>query len=85
MENELSNDEFLAVKKFADDLKGCYLSRKTDIENNLKNNEDTLIEEVSLNMLNYVLSTLDIHLKLAEIKFSRYTYRHAKSFEKEIA
>ena len=54
----MTHQEYMAVKKFAEGLKGCFRSRMKD---------DSLINTV----LKYTNDIIDIHLQLAEIEFEQ--------------
>ena len=70
--NEISPEEFNAIKHFSDGLKECFLHYK-------HNHPDSFSDIV----LNYVIQIIDIHLQLAELEVGMYLNNMAKEFEKK--
>ena len=69
--NELSPDQYQAIKEFAKELTECFL--------NYKRTHD---EEFSNIVLNYAINIIDIHLKLAELEVARYLNNLEKAVKK---
>ena len=67
---ELTPEQFTAIKQFASDLTTCFL-----------NYQNTHHDSFSDIVLNYAIQVIDIHLSLAELK----TDRHLRNMEKAVS
>lgn len=68
MNNELSPEEYQAVKNFAGGLKEVFVS--------YKNNHPDALTDI---LLNFVIKTIDIHLQLKELEVERYLLKYNKA------
>ena len=69
--NELSPEQYQAVKEFSDGL--------TEVFTNYKNNHPDKFADL---VINYVIAIIDIHLKLAELDEERYINNFEKAQNK---
>jgi hypothetical protein len=67
--NELTPEQFEAIKNFAEGLKTCFENRKKDFHYPLF--------EITID---YVLKVMDIHLELKELEVQRYALNLEKEF-----
>ena len=65
--NTLTPEEYSAIKKFAEGLKGCFLKRKKTIHDSMA--------EITLD---YVLQIIDLHLQMKELELKKYAYELEK-------
>ena len=72
--NELDSNQILAIEEFATGLKECFIQ--------YKNNHHDAFSDI---VLNYVISIINLHLQLAELKFERYDFNREKYHREEIA
>ena len=68
---ELTNEEYLAVKKFADGLKTCFKAK--DLSSG---------SPISKACFNYVNNIIDLHLQLAELDFEYYVSKQKRTLTK---
>jgi hypothetical protein len=74
IKEELSYQEFVAVEKFAQDLKGCYEARLKEYAD-----KTDVISLAIKATLQYVINILDLHLQFAELNFRSYDLNIAQS------
>ena len=67
---ELTNDEFVALEKFAKGLKECFENKKRSFP-----------EPIAQEILDYVIKVIDIHLDLKKLEFDNYVLNQTKEFK----
>lgn len=68
---EKTYEEIVAIEKFKDNLKLCFIKFRDNAENQI-------VKET----INYVVQVIDIHYSLAELDFERYTLNQNKEAQK---
>lgn len=69
--NELTSEEYLAIEKFAYNLKECFSSKKESFK-----------DPLSSVMLDYAIKIIDLHLDLKRLELEQYALNQEKALLK---